>query len=91
MSVRYESLPTCEREENMLYASQRMLGAATAREHAEQQRCRPFVVLGASIGRLGGSGRWLAEYGGVQGFGPTPDLAAEDFDREWQGISIDEN
>lgn len=78
-----------ERAENLCDASRGMVTAANYRIHAEAQRCRPFVVLGASIGRVGG--RWLAEYFGVQGFGDTPELAAHDFDLKWQGINNDEN
>ena len=61
--------------------------AAEAAFRAEVERQRPFYLLRPRIFPDGNM--WCALYGddlhnGVAGFGATPALAADDFDRNWR-------
>ena len=62
--------------------------AAEMAFRAEAERARPFFLLKPPVFPDGNM--WCALYGedlqhGVAGFGATPELAADDFDKNWRG------
>lgn len=69
------------------YAERAMHAAAQAAADVEQDLRRPSAVFRPSL-YIDGN-QWCALYGaniqdGVAGFGNSPDLAMQDFDRNWR-------
>lgn len=65
--------------------------AATAAMQVEESRMRPFMLLRPRIFPDGN--QWCALYGenlqeGVCGFGCTPEIASQDFDKSWYSQKI---
>ncbi len=62
-----------------------------ARMDEAEERMRPFLLLAPHVRVYQDGDQWCALYGetvqsGVVGFGPTPETAAQAFDRAWKGV-----
>jgi len=70
-------------------AAHELLTAQIMHENAQlslahtKQALRPSLMIRSMLTRDGDE--WVITHGECQGRGPTPDLAAQDFDAKWMG------
>jgi hypothetical protein len=60
--------------------------AAKAQRRAEENRCRPSILLGAEIESFlteSGEIRFAVSYSGLRETGETPEIACDNFDHLW--------